>query len=36
MNNVDYKAMLYEKMNNEQNSYRKWLLSQPPAEILNL
>ena len=35
MNNVDYKAMLYEKMNNEQNSYRKWLLSQPPAEILN-
>ena len=35
MNNVDYKAMLYEKMNNEQNSYRKWLLSQPHAEILN-
>ena len=35
MNNVDYKAMLYEKMNNEQNSYRKWLLSQQPAEILN-
>ena len=33
MNNVDYKAMLYEKMNNEQNSYRKWLLSQQPAEI---
>lgn len=35
MNNVDYKAMLYEKMNNEQNSYRKWLMSQQPAEILN-
>ena len=35
MNNVEYKAMLYEKMNNEQNSYRKWLLSQQPAEILN-
>ena len=35
MNDVDYKAMLYEKMNNEQNSYRKWLLSQQPAEILN-
>ena len=35
MNNVDYKAMLYEKMNNEQSSYRKWLLSQQPAEILN-
>ena len=34
MNDVDYKAMLYEKMNNEQNSYRKWLLSQQPAEIL--
>lgn len=35
MNNVDCKAMLYEKMNNEQNSYRKWLLSRQPAEILN-
>ena len=35
MNNVDYKAMLYKKMNNEQNSYRKWLMSQQPAEILN-
>ena len=34
MNNVDYKAMLYKKMNNEQNSYRKWLMSQQPAEIL--
>ena len=34
MNNVDYKAMLHKKMNNEQNSYRKWLMSQQPAEIL--
>ena len=35
MNNIDYGAMLYEKMKNEQNSYRKQLLSQQPAEILN-
>ena len=26
---------LYEKMFNEQKKYRAWLLSQPPAEILN-
>ena len=35
MNDIDYRAMLYEKMKNEQNSYRKWLLSQQPEEILN-
>lgn len=32
---MDYKEELYEKMMSEQEKYRDWLLSQPPAEILN-
>ena len=28
-------TQLYEKMQAEQSKYRDWLLSLPPAEILN-
>lgn len=35
MKETDYNVLLYEKMKAEQDKYREWLLSQPPAEILN-
>ena len=35
MEKTDYTTLLYEKMKAEQDKYRDWLLSQPPAEILN-
>lgn len=35
MNNEQLNTALYEKMFAEQKKYRDWLLSQPPAEILN-
>ena len=35
MNNQELNTALYEKMFAEQDTYRKWLLTQPPEEILN-
>lgn len=35
MSKTDYNARLYEKMRDEQDKYRDWLLNQPPSEILN-
>ena len=35
MTNEQLNTALYEKMFAEQEQYRTWLLSQPPAEILN-
>ena len=35
MNNNELNTALYEKMAAEQNKYRDWLKSQPPAEVLN-
>ena len=35
MTNEELNTRLYEKMFAEQEKYRSWLLSQPPAEILN-
>ena len=35
MKETDYNVLLYEKMKAEQDKYREWMLSQPPAEILN-
>mgnify|MGYP002572033238 CR=1 FL=1 len=35
MGETDYNALLYDKMKAEQDKYKDWLLSQPPAEILN-
>ncbi len=32
---ADLNYNLYEKMSDEQDSYRQWLLSQPPEDILN-
>ena len=34
MTNEELNTALYEKMFAEQEAYRAWLLSQPPAEIL--
>ena len=34
MNEEKAKIALYEKLRDEQNNYRKWLLSQPRHEIL--
>lgn len=34
MSGTDYNALLYEKVGAEQEQYKKWLLSQPPEEIL--
>lgn len=31
----EMQAKLYQKMSAEQEQYRKWLLGQPPSEILN-
>ena len=33
MNNQELNTALYEKMFAEQDTYRKWLLTQPPEEI---
>lgn len=35
MTNEELNTALYEKMFAEQETYRSWLLSQPPGEILN-
>ena len=35
MTNEELNTKLYEKMFTEQEQFRDWLLSQPPAEILN-
>lgn len=35
MNNEELNTALYEKMFSEQETYRAWLLAQPPEEILN-
>ncbi len=35
MNNEELNTALYEKMFAEQETYRAWLLSQTPEEILN-
>ena len=35
MTNEELNTKLYEKMFEEQEKYRDWLLSLPPAEILN-
>lgn len=35
MTNEELNTKLYEKMFAEQEQFREWLLSQPPAEILN-
>ena len=35
MTNEELNTALYEKMFAEQETYRAWLLSQPPEEILN-
>ena len=35
MNTNDLNTALYEKMAAEQDKYRYWLKSQPPAEVLN-
>lgn len=35
MTNEELNTKLYEKMFAEQEQFRNWLLSQPPAEILN-
>lgn len=35
MTNEELNSKLYEKMFAEQEQFRDWLLSQPPAEILN-
>ena len=35
MNNQELNTALYEKVFAEQDTYRKWLLTQPPEEILN-
>ena len=35
MNTNDQNTALYEKMAAEQDKYRDWLKSQPPAEVLN-
>lgn len=35
MTNAELNTTLYEKMFAEQETYRAWLLSQPPEEILN-
>ena len=35
MNTNDLNTALYEKMAAEQDQYRDWLKSQPPAEVLN-
>ena len=35
MANPDLLTKLYQRMSAEQEQYRKWLLGQPPGEILN-
>ena len=35
MTNEEWNTRLYEKLFAEQEQFRDWLLSQPPAEILN-
>ena len=35
MNNEDLNTKVYEKLFDEQQKYKRWLLSQSPEEILN-
>ena len=35
MTNEERNTALYQKMSAEQETYRKWLLAQPPEEILH-
>ena len=35
MSNPDLLTKLYQRMSAEQEQYRKWLLGQPPGDILN-
>lgn len=35
MNNEELNTALYERMFDEQQKYREWLVEQPPEEILN-
>ena len=35
MTNAELNTALYQKMFDEQETYREWLLSQPSEEILN-
>jgi len=35
MANPDLRTKLYQRMSAEQEQYQKWLLGQPPSEILN-
>ena len=35
MTNEERNTALYQKMSAEQETYRKWLLTQPPEEILH-
>ena len=35
MTNAELNTALYKKLSSEQEAYRKWLLAQPPEEILN-
>ena len=35
MENPDLLTKLYQRMTAEQEQYRRWLLGQPPGEILN-
>ena len=35
MSNPDLLNKLYQRMSAEQEQYRKWLLGQPPGDILN-
>ena len=35
MNNENYSDILYKRMATEQDSFRQWLVNQPPEEILH-
>lgn len=35
MNETNYNDLIYQKMKEEQDKFRDWLLSQEPSEILN-
>ena len=35
MTSEDLRTKLYQRMNAEQEKYRRWLLSQPPDEVLD-
>ena len=35
MNEINYNDLIYQKMKEEQDKFRDWLLSQEPSEILS-